>query len=436
MPEILFSKFNYSKKIEYSSEELSDFISKFNQEQNYLEEISVNDLIFIFNELSKDWQSKKSNLYELFKQLNLGFLISWLKKSNVSEILKINFKNIEVLDSATNFDNKIMRVYPKGTIVHWIAGNVPLLGILSLFQGILTKNKNIVKVPETFKEVLGLILEDIDGKVFEFDNKKIEGSIITSSTIVVYVDKNDYKSQSMLSQNADIRFAWGGREAIESIIDLKKKIDCEDIIMGPKLSLGVVSKEFLDNSEKIDEITNKITRDVFTFDQLGCNAPHNIFIEKNQNFSIDNFAIELSKKFKKESLKKLNLDRRPIETYNILSERVFYSISNDTKALFDDTYDFNVFVDYNNTQVSSPLFNRSIYLKLIDNILDVPKLFPAGIQTIGVSINEKRRKIFFDKAIKHGALRITNIGNMGIYDTPWDGILTMSRMVKWISLPR
>ncbi len=436
MPEILFSKLKGSKKLECSPEEFDIYISKFNQEKNLLEEISISDLIFIFDQLSKDWQSKKSRLYGLFQQLNLGFLISWLKKNNISEILNLNFGNIEVLDKASSFDKKIVRAFPKGTIVHWIAGNVPLLGILSLFQGILTKNKNIVKVPDTFRDVLGLILEDIDSKVFEFENKKIEGSIITGSTIVVYVDKDDSRSQSILSQSADIRFAWGGREAIESIMGLKKKIDCEDIIMGPKISLGVISREFLNSTEIINEITNKITRDVFTFDQLGCNAPHNIFVEKNSNFSIDDFAIELSKKFKKESLKKINSDRQPIETYNILSERVFYSISHDKSALFDETYDFNVFVDYNNAKVSAPLFNRSIYLKPVEDILEVPKLFPSGIQTIGVCISEKRRNIFFNKAIEHGALRITNIGNMGIYDTPWDGILTMDRMVKWISLPR
>ena len=436
MPEILFSKFDKLVKAKCNIKEFNDYIIKFNKEQNHLEEISIKDLIFVFDELSKDWQKKDSKLYGMFKELNLGFLIGWLKKKNIIEILNLNFRNITVLDKATNFDKKIIKVSPKGTIVHWIAGNVPLLGLLSLFQGILTKNKNIVKVPESFKNVLGLILEDIDSKTFKFKNKKIEGRIITSSTIVVYVDKNDLEGQSILSRNADIRFAWGGRDAIESIMGLKKKIDCEDIIMGPKISLGVISKEFLDDSKKIDDITNKITRDVFTFDQLGCNAPHNIFIEENSNFSIEDFATELTKKFKNESIKKTNLDRQPIETYNILSERVFYSISDERSALFDDTYNFNIFVDYNNTKVSSPLYNRSIYLKIVKNIMDVPKQFPSGIQTVGVSIDEKRKKIFFDKAIKFGALRIINIGSMGIYDAPWDGILTMDRMVRWISLPR
>ena len=125
MPEILFSKFDKLVKAKCNIKEFNDYIIKFNKEQNHLEEISIKDLIFVFDELSKDWQKKDSKLYGMFKELNLGFLIGWLKKKNIIEILNLNFRNITVLDKATNFDKKIIKVSPKGTIVHWIAGNVP-----------------------------------------------------------------------------------------------------------------------------------------------------------------------------------------------------------------------------------------------------------------------------------------------------------------------
>ena len=82
-----------------------------------------------------------------------------------------------------------------------------------------------------------------------------------------------------------------------------------------------------------------------------------------------------------------------------------------------------------------PLYNRSIYLKLIDSIEDVPNYFPSGVQTIGIAVSGKYKKSFIEKAINNGALRFTEIGKMGIYDSPWDGILSINRMVKWISIP-
>ena len=34
--------------------------------------------------------------------------------------------------------------HPRGIITHWLAGNVPILGMISLIQGIITKNTNLL----------------------------------------------------------------------------------------------------------------------------------------------------------------------------------------------------------------------------------------------------------------------------------------------------
>ena len=44
-------------------------------------------------------------------------------------------------------DYRKIRAVPRGIAVHWLAGNVPLLGMLALAQSILTKNVNILKAP-------------------------------------------------------------------------------------------------------------------------------------------------------------------------------------------------------------------------------------------------------------------------------------------------
>jgi len=435
MNEILFSINENDIGADYSNKELEKKIISFIKSDHSLKKIPIRDIIYIFNALSVNWQKPSSNLYNLFKKNNFGFLIGWLKQNNIKEILKLNLVNYEALDEPKIFDKKRIFAAPKGVIIHWISGNVPLLGVLSLFQGLLTKNKNIVKVPLEFKNVLTLILNDLSKKTFKIGRRIIHGYEITSSILVVYVDKNNKSGQSILSKYADVRYAWGGKEAIENIMGLDKKIDCEDIIMGPKISLGVISKSFLDNHEISENLATKITRDVFNFDQLGCNSPHNIYIEKNSKISVNQFSEILFKKFQIESKKKKLINRYPIDTYNILSERVFYGTSNDRDVLFDDDYQFSIFIDYNNLNSSVPLYNRSIYLKLIDSIEDAPNYFPSGVQTIGTAVSGKYKKSFIEKAINKGALRFTEIGKMGIYDSPWDGILSINRMVKWISIP-
>ncbi len=434
MPEILFSTNKNIITRNYNHEEFEEKLSFFLSKREY-PKLNTKVLIKIFNILSTNWQKKNSNLYQLFKDYNMGFLLAWLKEKNIKEMLDISFGNYSSLDKPTKLSNKIIVNAPKGVLVHWISGNVPILGVISLFQGIITKNINIIKVPTSFKTILPLILEDLKVSEFTIDNKVFCGIDLLKSVLVVYVDKDDTNSQSYLSKIADLRIAWGGKDAINSIVNLEKKIDCEDLIMGPKTSLSVISEEYLKDTNLMISTAEKIVRDVFTFDQMGCNSPHNFYIETSSIKKIDHFANILLETFKKESSKRDDLIKQPIDTYNIQCERVLYSIESDCNVKFDENFNFNIFVDYKNRKASSPLFNRSIFLKMVDSVNDAPKFFPNGLQTVGVAISENKFKNFFNNAIFYGALRFTKIGSMGVYDIPWDGILPLTRMVKWIPIP-
>ena len=54
--------------------------------------------------------------------------------------------------------NKLIKANPRGIITHWLAGNVPILGMISLIQGILTKNTNIIKLPKQNGMILPLMV--------------------------------------------------------------------------------------------------------------------------------------------------------------------------------------------------------------------------------------------------------------------------------------
>ncbi len=434
MPEILFPKKPETSSVGYQ-EDFENEITKFVKKDSLLSTLTIAEITEIFNQISKNWHSKESKVYDLFILYNLGFLIGWLKKKNINELISLSLKEPKFLDGPVKIGGKKMLAAPKGTVVHWIAGNVPLLGILSLFQGLLTKNKNIVKVPSSFKMVLPKLIENVASQSFSIGNRNISGKVLTDAVMVVYVDKEDINGQSIISRLADVRYAWGGKEAIDAIIGLDRKIECEDVIMGPKLSLSVISKEFLNDTDSALEVSSKITNDVFAFDQRGCNAPHNIYIESGGKINIDEFGKILKGVFQKEAKKRPLKDKLPIDTFKVLSERVLYSVSNKRDVFFDNNYDFSIFVDKENNLSSKPLFNRSIYLKNIDSIQQAPLKFPQGIQSVGVAIPDDEIDSFSNLAVKHGALRITKIGTMSVYDTPWDGLLPLNRLVRWISVP-
>lgn len=434
MVEIIFSKNQLIKKGLYTNKDFREKINFFSQKKiNKIDNLSIEEIVYICDLISKNWQSKKSKIYEILIKNNLGFLIGWLRSQNLKKNLNINFSEIGSFGGGSNNKKKIA-ICPKGTIVHWIAGNVPVLGLISLFQGIITKNKNIVKVPKNYKEVLPILLEDICKMHFRIKKKLVNGKILFNSTLIVYAEREDHEAHETLSINSDVRVAWGGKDSIESISKLRKKITCEDIFFGPKVSMGVISKEYLSNIKEIKKISSKIARDVFSFDQLGCNAPHNIYIEKTSNKNLKLLIENLKYDFNKLSNSRRLNNPSELEILNVLTNRIIYSSENNKSAFFQNNFDWSILVDKENKEPSDPVYFRTLFIKTVKDVIEVPKHFPNNIQTIGCLISRKKISKFRKIAINYGALRFANIGEMALYENPWDGILPMSRMVNYIKL--
>ena len=147
----------YTAKIEIKS------INEFIGQENTLKDLKISEIIDLFDSISKYWMSPKCKVNNLFVNEGLGFLIPWLKNNNLAKIVEKNFSNPSVLDEPCkdNVNNSYIFSRPLGVAAHWIAGNVPVLGVISLFQTLLTKNKSIVKVPKSYKEILPEILYDL-----------------------------------------------------------------------------------------------------------------------------------------------------------------------------------------------------------------------------------------------------------------------------------
>lgn len=83
-----------------------------------------------------------------------------------------------------------------------------------------------------------------------------------------------------MSKMADIRVAWGGREAVMTVAGYPSKFDCSDLVMGPKLSYSVISAEALSDEHKTKKLARKVAVDASVFDQTGCASAHNVFCRK------------------------------------------------------------------------------------------------------------------------------------------------------------
>jgi len=256
-------------------ESIQKIIDNVNKQRQWLHSQQIDDLLEFFDKLGQHWAEKFSKEIGV----NSKHLISFLSKENLGKKLDIALRgNRNVLEKFVDLsDPELMfHAQPRGIIIHWIAGNVEILGIFSVVQALITKNVSIIKAPSKFELLLKLV-----ESMKEIKTEKILGSDLLKCIEIVYVDRDDQKNQELLSKNADVRIAWGGGEAVKSITTLPKSLFTEDIIYGPKYSYAIVDEQsLLQNSEKIAQ---RIAIDVSMFDQYACSSPHTVFVESDNN---------------------------------------------------------------------------------------------------------------------------------------------------------
>ena len=78
----------------------------------------------------------------------------------------------------------------------------------------------------------------------------------------------DFQYCTTLSNISNIRVAWGGMDAVESVMNTKRNYGTEDVIFGPKKSFAVIEKKKIDTQEKINILCQKLANDIFQIDRI------------------------------------------------------------------------------------------------------------------------------------------------------------------------
>jgi len=411
----------------------NNLIKYFFEKKNPLIDDNIEEIIDTFDEISDYWVSNNFKIKNIFINNSMGFIIPWLKRANTLKLLNLNFNDYKTLNDPVLNNEQKLKIFarPQGTVLHWLAGNVPVISLISLFQGILTKNKNIIKVSKSYKKVLPQIFEDLKNNIKI--KKKIKKTFldILNSILIIYVEHEDEVNLNYLSKNSDVRIIWGGKESVTKVSGLPKKINCKDIIFGPKVSMAYISKKKLKDKKDLKQFSELFVNDVFNFDQLGCNSPHNLFIEKGSKYKLTEISKEISKNFKSK-LKKINTNTDPVNKYNILVKKFIHSLDKNNKILSDKNFEWNIFIN-NKAKTEDPLYNRSIFISSVADTKQLLKLLPDNTQSIGLFVRKEEKNKIVKNLSHKGVDRFPDIGAMSLYTNPWDGYLPMQNMVRWIS---
>jgi phenylacetate-coenzyme A ligase PaaK-like adenylate-forming protein len=361
----------------------------------------------------------------------IAFLSSWLRKSNLEKVLRINLgSELAAIDNPVSVDGISLRAFPRGVVCHWVAGNIPTLAFFSWALATLGKNASIIRVPQESRDVVRKLFRAVELASIEFKGKTYHGSMLLERTCVVHFPSTNQSLNEFMSLVADARVVWGGPEAVRAVTSYPRLEHCEDIVFGPKYSLGVIDQATMEDTVARPEALTAFARQAVMFEQAACSSPQIIFVEA-PNMDLEELGGLVENEMKKVCGR---FPKRLIEQFTssqILRVRANYGLRPETSVRASTDLTYTILLE-RGAALREALQSRTLYVMTINNLKEIVPLLSQKIQTIGVAIADANKRLAFSEAAAlRGVARCVNPALMNIYETPWDGLFPVNRLVRW-----
>jgi len=352
--------------------------------------------------------------------IGLPALTGFLRSENLEQLIAREVAHPAALEEfASTGGRKHLRLLPRGVVCHWIAGNVPLLGVFSWALSALVGNLNVVRLSGTQADHLSPLLECLK----ELSDA---GRAIAEETLVVRFEREDEEMHAAMSRLADLRVIWGGREAVEAVRDLPRSWDAEDLILGPRISLAVV-----DPALAGDRVLSRLVTDIVYFDQQACSSPQQVYVKGAPGEAdFEAFVSRFAQEFERQACA---IPRHPLdfgETYQIQRDRVRVLFA-DGSLEHDDGTQWTVAV-LSRPRLDIHGVNRFIQLVPFSRLEELHSFIPENAQTVVTLLGPDETAQLAEDAARRGVCRFPRPGEGNSFELPWDGIPFISRLCRWV----
>jgi len=210
-----------------------------------------------------------------------------LNAESIRERMRIelgeNFDKPRVLTYSHSKATAIQSIAPLGVLFHITAGNVDGLPFVSLLDGLLTGNINIVKLPKEEGGITVSLLEELF---------KVEPSLSEYVYVFDYSSK-DIHAMRKLATVSNAIVLWGGDEAVSAVRRLADP-NTRIIEWGHKISFAYVTKNGV-NKDALE----KLALHICLTNQLFCSSCQGIYLDTDDMQDIYNFCEEFLPIFEK-----------------------------------------------------------------------------------------------------------------------------------------
>ena len=318
----------------------------------------------------------------------------------------------------------VQAIAPLGILFHITAGNVDGLPFISLLDGLLTGNINIVKLPKEEGGITISLLEELF---------KAEPSLREYVYIFDYSSK-DIHAIRKLATTANAIIIWGGDEAISAIRKLADP-NTKIIEWGHKISFAYMTKE----GAKRDAL-EKLALHICLTNQLFCSSCQGIFLDTDNMQDVYDFCEEFLPVFEKVCIE--NPFAFDIAANIFIQAEV--TLQNYHRQIENKNNSIRVFRGKSCSITSQPdskletsIMYRNIWVKPLKRD-DIIRLRPYKnyLQTAALICGEREYEELAHRLLQTGLVKISDGFEMSNYafGEAHDGVFTLRCYTKLVSV--
>jgi hypothetical protein len=290
----------------------------------------------------------------------------------------------------------------------------------------------MVKMPKEYVPLVLSILRELPTISVEYEGTTYSGKTVLAAIAVVTFEGRSTEISEKFSLSADCRIIFGGGEAVRVIPRLPCRDHCETIIFGPKYSFTVFDRGYIE-SDGFKKALDAFVKDVAVFNQMACSSPHVLFLEKSQ-YPRETVISWLRDAFERLPAALRNQQISNGLSANIINARARYLLSDGKNCMAPRDLGWTILIDQD-ICLEEPIQGKCIFTKEIDTADEIIPLVNHKIQAVSIGIlNPAKREAFAREVTSRGADRIVVPGTMHDFILPWDGIMTLNRLVRWVIL--
>jgi len=358
----------------------------------------------------------------------LAFLRLWLRRATLEPIVCREL-GLDALHGGWRRDGQaLLRACPLGVVGHWPAGNIEIQPVLSMCCALLGGNACLVRVPSGLLEPTRRILE----KLAEVD----PAGVLTERILLVTFEHEELDLHRAMAESVDGAMVWGGAEAVSTIRALPFPHWARVMVFGPRLSVAAMDGESWTDEREREAWCQRITRDVWQFDQGACSSPQTLFLERCPGHDPREFVRALERAFAEENRLHPRRDMHPGLTSAVCLRRATWLLEDAAHAaVFPARPDWTILLGAG-TELPAPVQGRTLYVLEVEDLTEPISRFDGVVQTLGLAVKDPtKEEALVLAAGRRGVDRVVKLGRMHVFGSPWDGadlVRPMMRIVRHV----